>query len=100
MNTLEAIITEAENMPEPDQKKILFFIKNIKTQHLNPFTPVTEENVLADLEISEKQYREGNCQDLETAVMNAGKQPAHFAWKLAIVSLLKPQWYIRFPDLR
>lgn len=74
MSTLEAIITETEAMPEPDQKKILFFIRNIKAQQHNPFTPVTEESVLADLMLSEKQYRDGKYQDLETAVTNARKQ--------------------------
>lgn len=73
MSTLEAIVTEAETMPEPDQKKVLVFIRNIKTKHRSPFTPITEDQVLADLDVSEKQYKEGKYQDLETAVTNERK---------------------------
>lgn len=65
MSTLEATIFMMEVLPEADLIKIQGFIKTLFNQQSGaiPFPFLDEEDILEDMEISERQFEEGKCKE-------------------------------------
>jgi hypothetical protein len=76
MSTLEATLSMLEVMPEEAQKKVFDYTQTLFTSNrpANPFTPLSEKQILHDLEISEKQISSGQCREAKTSIEELRKK--------------------------
>ncbi len=67
MSTIEATVSMLENMTEDARIRVLEFTKNlyISPEQENPFVPLTEEQILADLAESRQQIEGGHVRPME-----------------------------------
>ncbi|MCM1156069.1 MAG: hypothetical protein NC392_12010 [Roseburia sp.] len=65
-----------EAMPEDARIKVLEFTQQLFTSKkpANPFTPVSQEQILSDLTESRHQISSGQGTDMEDALNRMGKQ--------------------------
>ena len=63
MGTLEATVSMLEQLPEKDLLKIQAFVRLFFPEASNPFSPLTEEEIYAQLERSRKHAEEGKLKD-------------------------------------
>lgn len=70
MNTLENTVSMMEMLPEADLEKIQNFTKKLFNLHVAdcPFRPLSEEDILRDLEISRNQIAQGKCKEMGQAI--------------------------------
>ncbi len=70
MNTIEAIVSMLETMPEEARAMVYQYTQSLFTSPKlnNPFTPKTEKDILDDLEESRKQISEGKGVDMKQAL--------------------------------
>lgn len=70
MNTLENTVSMMEMLPEADLVKIHNFTKKLFNLHNtdNPLKPLSEEDILRDLEISRNQIAQGKCKEMGQAI--------------------------------
>lgn len=74
MSTLAEIVAGAEKLPEESKKRVLIFVK----QELNavkptPFSPVNREQIMHDIDLSERQLADGEGLDATQALLHMGK---------------------------
>ena len=74
MSTLAEIVAGAEKLPEESKKRVLIFVK----QELNavkptPFSSVNREQIMHDIDLSERQLADGEGLDATQALLNLGK---------------------------
>lgn len=76
MSTIDATVSVMESMPEASRKKVLIYAQNLVLEDdpENPFLPLTKEQILHDLAISEKDYQEGRVQNFRDAIIEMRKQ--------------------------
>ena len=76
MSTLEATMSMLETMPEEAQAKVFEFTQSlfVAGNPESPFTPLTEAQVLADLEKSRQQITEGKGLNARGALEEMGRQ--------------------------
>ena len=76
MSTLDATISMLEAMPEDARIKVLEFTQQLFTSQkpANPFVPVNQEHVLADLAESRRQIAAGQGLNMEDALNSIGRQ--------------------------
>ena len=70
MSTLETTVSMLEQLPERDLLKIQAFIRLFFPETSNPFTPLTEEEIYAQLERSRKHAEEGKMKDARQVSSN------------------------------
>lgn len=63
MNTLEATVSMMKQLPESDLLKIQAFVRLFFPDSSNPFVPLTEEEIYAQLARSRKHAEDGNLKD-------------------------------------
>ena len=63
MNTLEATVSMMKQLPENDLLKIQAFVRLFFPDSSNPFVPLTEEEIYAQLARSRKNAEDGNLMD-------------------------------------
>ena len=63
MNTLEATVSMMKQLPENDLLKIQAFVRLFFPDSSNPFVPLTEEEIYAQLARSRKHAEDGNLMD-------------------------------------
>ena len=63
MSTLEATVSMLEQLPERDLLKIQAFVRLFFPETSNPFDPLTEEEIYAQLERSRKHAEERKRKD-------------------------------------
>lgn len=63
MSTLEATISMMKQLPERDLLKIQAFVRLFFPDSSNPFVPLTEEEIYAQLERSRKHAEEGKLKE-------------------------------------
>lgn len=70
MNTLENTVSMMEMLPEADLMKIQNFTKKLFNLHNadSLFKPLSEEDILSDLEISRNQIAQGKCKEMGQAI--------------------------------
>jgi len=76
MTTIQETVSMLESMPEEARIKVLDFTKQLFTsvKPANPFTSVTADRVISDLDKSEKQFAEGKGMDMKKALEDYGKE--------------------------
>lgn len=76
MSTISTTISYMESMPENDKKKVMNFAAYVaKKRHLrNPEELLSEEQLVNQLEKSDKQYHEGKYLDAKEAITKARKE--------------------------
>lgn len=76
MNTLDATVSMLETMLEDARIKVLEFTQQLFTSRKpeNPFIPVSQEQVLSDLDESRQQIADGQGLNMEDALNTMGKQ--------------------------
>lgn len=52
----------------PDLEKVVIFATDLIETSKSPFKPLSEQDILRGLEVSQKQAAEGNFQDFDTAL--------------------------------
>ena len=70
MSTLEATVSMMEQLPERDLLKIQAFVRLFFPDTSNPFSPLTEEEIYAQLESSRKHVEEGKLKDARQVSAN------------------------------
>ena len=63
MNTLEATVSMMKQLPENDLLKTQAFVRLFFPDSSNPFVPLTEEEICAQLARSRKHAEDGNLKD-------------------------------------
>lgn len=76
MSTLDATVSMLEAMPEDARIKVLEFTQQLFTSQkpANPFTPISQNQVLSDLSESRQQITAGQGLNMEDALNTLGKQ--------------------------
>ena len=76
MGAIAATVSYMETMDKTDQERVRSFAEYTSkySSHKNPFAPITEEQVLADLAISDKEYHEGKAMNFEEAIMKVRRE--------------------------
>lgn len=76
MNTLDATVSMLETMLEDARIKVLEFTQQLFTSRKpeNPFIPVSQEQVLSDLDELRQQIADGQGLNMEDALNTMGKQ--------------------------
>jgi EAL domain-containing protein (putative c-di-GMP-specific phosphodiesterase class I) len=74
MSPIEATISMMEVLPEDDLIQIRNFTTMLyeKRKVNNPFVPLTEEKLMADLETSRTQIEQGKSSNMKTALERLG----------------------------
>ncbi len=70
MSTLEATVSMLKQLPEKDLLKIQAFVRLFFPDSSNPFVPLTEEEIYAQLEESRKHAEEGKLKDARLVSSN------------------------------
>lgn len=76
MSTLDATVSMLENMPEEARVLVFKYAQSLFTARkpANPFTPVSADQVLSDLEESRAQIAKGQGQPMKSALAEMGKR--------------------------
>lgn len=76
MSTLDETVSMLEVMPEDARMKVYQYVKDlfVSERPANPYTPVSTEQILSDLELSRRQIEEGNYQDMQDALSEMGRK--------------------------
>ena len=76
MSTLEATLSMLETMPEEARKKVYEYTKSLYTspRPANPYTPLTEDKVMADLALATMEFEAGKGLDAKEAIQEMRKQ--------------------------
>ena len=76
MSTLGATLSMLEVLPKESQAKVFRFTQELysKEKEASPFMPLTEEQILSDLEISRKQAENGEGLNAKEALVAIGKK--------------------------
>ena len=76
MSTVEATLSMLESMPEEARHKVFLYTRELFSSERpsNPFTPVSESQVLADLEKATKEFGNGEGVDAVDAISSMRKQ--------------------------
>lgn len=71
MSTIEATLSIIKNLKKEDQQKVLLYIQDlISSDSKNPFSPLTVDKILSDLNISEEEFNTGKSLNAENAIQN------------------------------
>ena len=71
MSTIEATLSLIKNLNKEDQQKVLLYIQDlISSDSQNPFSPLTVDQILSDLSISEEEFNTGKSLTAEDAIQN------------------------------
>ncbi|MCC8044788.1 MAG: hypothetical protein LIP12_04720 [Clostridiales bacterium] len=70
MSTIEATVSMMESMSEDARTQVLQYVQRLFSSQKaeNPFKAVTTEQVLLDIEQSEKDISEGNYRSMESVI--------------------------------
>lgn len=76
MSTLEATMSMLEAMPEEARRKVFAFTQQLfsASRPANPFKPLNEEDVLADLDEARLQIEAGQGLNMQDALQELGKR--------------------------
>ena len=76
MSTLEATVSMLESMPEEAQEKVYEFTHYLfaASKSNSPFSPLTMEDILTDLQISRNQIENGEAVNMKSALKEMGRQ--------------------------
>ena len=76
MSTIEATVSMLESMPEDARVMVYQYTRDLFTscKPANPFTPITTDQVLSDLEESRNQIAEGMGMYMDEALTEMGKR--------------------------
>ncbi|MCD8376707.1 MAG: hypothetical protein LUD69_07160 [Oscillospiraceae bacterium] len=76
MSTIEATVSMLEVMPEDARLKVMEYTRELFTARkpANPFVPLTQEQILADLEKSHQQIIEGKGISMREAMDDLGRK--------------------------
>ena len=70
MNTLEATVSMMKQLPERDLLKVHAFVRLFFPETANPFSPLTEEEIYAELGRSRKHSEEGKLKSAKLISSN------------------------------
>lgn len=70
MSTLDATVSMLKQLSEQDLLKIQAFVRLFFPDSSNPFAPLTEEEIYAQLERSRKHAEEGRLKDAKQVSAN------------------------------
>lgn len=70
MSTLEATISMLEMMPEKSRQMVFEYTQELfsSSKIANPFFPVSNEQILNDLELSRRQVSQGKVRNMDVAI--------------------------------
>jgi len=76
MSTLEATMSMLQAMPEEARLKVFQYTQQlfVSGKPVNPFVPLTADQILSDLEESRNQIAAGLGQDMRNALETMGKK--------------------------
>lgn len=74
MSTLESTISMLRVLPEADVEVIFEMTKKLFEDKSSPFIPVSKEQILQDVEISEKQIDQGKKTGASEAIQELRKR--------------------------
>ena len=76
MSTLEATVSMLEAMPEEARIKVYEYARSMfsSDRPANPFTPVTKEKILSDLNASSQEFMNGEGLDAKDAIREMRRQ--------------------------
>ena len=74
MSTLESTISMLRVLPEADVEVIFEMTKKLFEDKSSPFVPVSKEQILQDLDISEKQIEQGKTTGASVAIQELRKR--------------------------
>lgn len=76
MSTIDATVSMMEAMPEDARRKVLEYTQLLFTspRPANPFVPLTAEQIIADIEQSEREIEEGKCRPMDEALTDIGRR--------------------------
>ena len=76
MSTLEATVSMLQAMPEEARQKVFEYTQRlfVSRKPANPFVPLTEAQMLSDLEESRSQIAAGQGLDMKNALEEMGKK--------------------------
>ena len=74
MSTLEATVSMMRQLPEQDLLKIQAFVKLFFPEARNPFSPLSEDEIYAQLEQARKHADEGKVKDARQVSANVRKK--------------------------
>ena len=76
MSTLEATVSMLEAMPEEARIKVYQYARSVfsSDRPANPFTPVSKESVLADLNTSSQEFERGEGMNAKNAIQEMRRQ--------------------------
>lgn len=73
MSTLEANIALLSTLPETDQKKIFIYLSENYCED-NPFKPMSQKEILAELAEARACYERGEYQDFDEALAEISQE--------------------------
>lgn len=78
MSSMEATISMLETMPEEARVQVMEFTRKLFTSErpANPYTPLTSNQILSDLEESRNQIARGEGLDMKEALEDLGRKYA------------------------
>ncbi len=76
MGTIEATMSMMEVMPEDARIKVMEYTQKLfsSKKPANPYVPLTEEQILADLKKSHRQIKEGKGIPADEAMAELGRR--------------------------
>lgn len=76
MSTIEATVSMLQTMPEEARLKVFEYTQQlfVSRKPASPFSPLTTEQVLSDLEESRKQIAAGQGLEMKAALEEMGKK--------------------------
>ena len=74
MSTLESTISMLRVLPEADVEVIFEMTKKLFEDKSSPFVPVSKEQILQDVHISEKQIEQGKTTGASEAIQELRKR--------------------------
>lgn len=76
VSTLEATVSMLEAMPEEARRKVFEYTQQLFTapKPASPFAPLTEAQILSDLEQSRRQIEAGQGRDMREALTELGQR--------------------------
>ena len=76
MSTIEATLSMMEAMPEDARIKVFEYTRELFTapKPANPFTPLTAEQIFADLDQSDREIEEGKYRSMSDALDDMEKR--------------------------
>ena len=74
MSTLESTISMLRVLPEADVEVIFEMTKKLFEDKSSPFVPVSKEQILQDVDVSEKQIEQGKTTGASEAIQELRKR--------------------------